>query len=136
MQTRECFELEETHLGERPGSMLRVRGDVTHREAPRLRRGLLDAIEKAHGAPLVVDLAAVHKMDTSGVAVLVEGLGRSLEDGGNVLLCAPSESVRRVFELAGLEEALNRCFSCMEELWPRLPSGHDKGRQKASGARA
>ncbi len=136
MQTQERFEVEESRLGERPGSMLRVVGDVTHREAPRLRRRLLEAIEKAHGAPLVVDLAAVHRMDTSGVAVLIEGLGRSLQDGGNVLLCAPSDSVRRVFELAGLEEALNRCFSCMEELWPRLPKGNGKTGERNHGDRA
>jgi anti-anti-sigma regulatory factor len=54
------------------------------------------------------------------MAVLVEGLARSLERGGDLYLTAPRESVRRVFELAGLPEALDRCFSCIEEVGPRL----------------
>lgn len=136
MKSEVAFELKEEKLGEREHGMLRLSGEVTFRDAAKLRKILLDRIEESAGAPLIVDLAGVDHMDTAAMAVLVEGLGRSLEDGGNLLLCAPSDSVRHVFELAGLQEALNRCFSCMEELWPRLDE-HDRQRfGQRSGADA
>jgi anti-anti-sigma regulatory factor len=67
------------------------------------------------------------------MAVLVEGLARSLEKGGDLYLTAPRDSVRRVFELAGLPEALDRCFSCIEEVGPvtRLRALTDGPREQA-----
>lgn len=114
------LEIDEEALGKRPGGLLRVRGVATFREAPELRERLFEAIDRAGGAPTIVDLESVSRIDTAAVAVLVEGLARSLEAGGDLFLTAPSVSVQRVFELAGLPEALNRCFSCIEEVGPRI----------------
>ena len=115
-----ALEISEQPLGNRPGGLLRLRGVATYREAPFLRDRLLGAIERAQGKPTIADLEGVVRMDTVAMAVLVEGLARSLELGGDLYLSAPRDSVRRVFELAGLPEALNRCFSCIEEVGPRL----------------
>jgi anti-anti-sigma factor len=112
--------ISEQPLGNRAGGLLRLSGAATYREAPYLRERLLGAIERAQGKPTIADLEGVVRMDTVAMAVLVEGLARSLELGGDLYLSAPRESVRRVFELAGLPEALNRCFSCIEEVGPRL----------------
>lgn len=114
------LEIAEEPIGARPGGLLRVRGVATFREAPELRERLFEAIDRAAGAPTIVDLEGVARIDTAAVAVLVEGLARSLEAGGDLFLTAPSVSVQRVFELAGLPEALNRCFSCIEEVGPRV----------------
>lgn len=115
-----ALEISEQPLGNRPGGLLRLKGTATYREAPYLRERLLGAIEHAEGKPTIADLEGVVRMDTVAMAVLVEGLARSLELGGDLYLSAPRDSVRRVFELAGLPEALNRCFSCIEEVGPRL----------------
>jgi anti-anti-sigma factor len=115
-----ALEISEQPLGNRPGGLLRLRGTATYREAPYLRERLLAAIERADGRPTIADLEGIERVDTVAMAVLVEGLARSLELGGDLYLTAPRESVRRVFELAGLPEALNRCFSCIEEVGPRL----------------
>lgn len=112
------LEIREEPLGKRQGGLLRLRGEATYREAPRLREQLFDAIDRARGGPTIADLENVERMDTAALAVLVEGLARSLEKGGDLYLAAPRESVRRVFELAGLPEALDRCFSCIEEVGP------------------
>ncbi|HVS65020.1 MAG TPA: STAS domain-containing protein [Thermoanaerobaculia bacterium] len=95
-----------------------MRGAATYREAPALRERLFATIDQAGGAPTIAHLEDVERMDTAALAVLVEGLARSLEKGGDLYLTAPRESVRRVFELAGLPEALDRCFSCIEEVGP------------------
>jgi anti-anti-sigma factor len=114
------LEISEAPLGSRAGGLLRLRGVATYREAPFLRERLLGAIERGEGKPTIADLEGVERIDTVAMAVLVEALARSLELGGDLYLTGPRDSVRRVFELAGLPEALNRCFSCIEEVGPRL----------------
>ena len=59
-----------------------------------------------------MELQEVEHIDTAAMAVLVEGLVATHENGPAVFLVSPNESVRRVFELAGLEDALLRCYSC------------------------
>ena len=114
------LQIVEEPLGKRSGGLLRLRGSVTYREAPELRERLFAAIDAAQGAPTIAHLEDVERMDTAALAVLVEGLARSLENGGDLFLTAPRLSVRRVFELAGLPEALDRCFSCIEEVGPGM----------------
>jgi anti-anti-sigma factor len=114
------LEIREEPLGKRPGGLLRIRGTATYRQAPKLREHLFSAIDRAGGKPTIADLEGIERIDTAAMAVLVEGLARSLEKGGDLYLTAPRESVRRVFELAGLPEALDRCFSCIEEVGPRI----------------
>ncbi|HUP23436.1 MAG TPA: STAS domain-containing protein [Thermoanaerobaculia bacterium] len=115
-----ALQISELPLGNRVGGLLRLRGVATYREAPYLRERLFEAIERGQGKPTIADLEGVERIDTVAMAVLVESLARSLELGGDLYLTGPRCSVRRVFELAGLPEALNRCFSCIEEVGPRL----------------
>lgn len=97
-------------------AVLHLRGHATFRQAPELRRRLFDAID-GHDVPrLVVELGEVEKMDTAAMAVLVEGLIATRRDGPDVFFCTPSDSVRKVFHLAGLEEALSRCVGCLGDV--------------------
>jgi anti-sigma B factor antagonist len=96
--------------------MLRLRGSATYHEAPELRRALFEAIGRAQDKNLVVELEKVERMDTAALAVLVEGLMATRDGDPAVFLMHPSESVRRVFRLAGLEDALTRCFDCWEDV--------------------
>lgn len=103
-------------------AVLHLRGRATFREAPELRSRLFAAIA-AHGAGhrLVVELAEVEHIDTAGMAVLVEGLIATRRQGPDVFFCTPSESVHKVFRLAGLEEALERCYGCLGDV-PSTPA--------------
>ena len=101
-------------------SALRVRGRVRHLEATPLRRVLLDWIGSAEEPRLVIELGQVEDMDTSGAAVLVEALLAGRERGKRVLLCSPSESVLRLFRLAGFEDALRACCPTVAEARLRL----------------
>ncbi len=93
-------------------NVLTVRGRVTHREAPLLRRRLFAAIDDSRER-LVVALEGVETMDTAAVAVLVEGLLATRQKSTEIFFCTPSASVRAVFKLAGLEQALERCYGCL-----------------------
>jgi anti-sigma B factor antagonist len=115
--------------GEEDASLLEVRGRVTYREAPALRRALFDAIDNGSKDSLAVDLSEVERMDTAGLAVLIEALLATRGKGPEIRLCRPSDQVRRVFQLAAfvrlvsevptaaLDEALRRC-RCWEDERP------------------
>jgi hypothetical protein len=49
------------------------------------------------------------------MAVLVEGLAASRDGGPDLYLFHANESVSRVFELADLDEALLRCYTCWDD---------------------
>ncbi len=96
--------------------MLHLRGRASYREAPELRRTVFDAISVSADKNLVVELDEVETMDTAAMAVLVEALMATRDGDPSMFLMSPSDSVRRVFRLAGLEEALTRCYNCWEDL--------------------
>src|SRR5437762_5608769 len=53
---------------------------------------------------LVVDLSRVTYMDSSGLAVLIEGMQKVQEYGGKFALAGPQESVQHIFEIARLDQ--------------------------------
>ncbi len=96
--------------------MLHLRGRASYREAPQLRQAVFDAISVSADKNLVVELGEVETIDTAALAVLVEALMATRSGHPSMFLMCPSDSVRRVFRLAGLEEALTRCYHCWEDL--------------------
>jgi len=85
-----------------------------------LRKALLDWIRASAQSRLIIELDGVDDMDTSGAAVLVEALVAGRDQGKRVLLCSPSDSVVRLFRLAGFEEALRACCATSAEARRRL----------------
>ena len=53
---------------------------------------------------LVVDLAKVTYLDSSGLAVFIEGMQSVQEYGGKFRLANVQESVRHIFEIARLDQ--------------------------------
>ena len=102
---------------------LALDGVASYREAAELRTALFEAIERARGGNLVVELRELDHVDTAAMAVLIEGLLATRDAGPNVYLIHSNESVRRVFELAGFEDALMRCFGCWDDLPESLAAG-------------
>ncbi len=100
--------------------ILSLVGGIDYRSAPELRERVFSALDATADGPLLVDLAEVRSIDTAGMAVLVEALVASRERGSQLFLCGAGEAVRKVFRLAGLQEALEHCTSCREEAERRL----------------
>lgn len=100
---------------------LSLAGAASYREAPELRRVMFEAISVAEDKNLVVDLEQIESMDTAAMAVLVEALMATRDGEPAIFLMCPSESVRRIFRLAGLEEALTRCYTCWDDLTNTIP---------------
>ena len=94
---------------------LRLSGNASFREAAELRRMVFAAIDEAGDGNLVVQLEDVDRIDTAGMAVLLEALKATHDRGPDLYLVGAGESVRKVFELAGYEDALVRCYGCWGE---------------------
>ncbi|MEN3284437.1 MAG: anti-sigma factor antagonist [Solirubrobacteraceae bacterium] len=102
-----------------------VRGEVELATAPVLTAALEEGIRRSSG-PFVVDLAAVDFLDSSGIHCLVRAralLGR--DDRALALICPPNH-VRRVLELAGIDE-LVPVYGSREELARALTPPPDAG---------
>jgi anti-sigma B factor antagonist len=76
-------------------------GDIDFGSSPEARRVLLDTLENEGG--LLVDLAAVAYIDSSGVASLIEAFQSAKGSGSRFALVAVSDAAMRVLRLAHLE---------------------------------
>jgi anti-sigma B factor antagonist len=96
-----AFAIERASLKGAPGVL--VRGEVDLATAPTLTEELDAAMRDGEGA-FVVDLCDVSFLDSSGVGVLLHAravLGR--EERDFVVVCPPG-AVRRIFEMAGIDD--------------------------------
>ncbi|HEX3333869.1 MAG TPA: STAS domain-containing protein [Acidimicrobiales bacterium] len=66
-------------------------------------RGLAERLRGPREALIVVDLAGLTFLDSSGLGVLHEARRKAIEDGGSLVLCNPGAIVQRVLELTGLD---------------------------------
>jgi anti-sigma B factor antagonist len=79
-----------------------LEGDIDLEHAPAVRKLLLDAV--ARGKQVIVDLARVTYIDSSGVANLVEALQAANRQRSKLRLAAVGAQVRRVLTLARLDK--------------------------------
>ena len=116
-----AFQTEVTSIPEIPeAGTVHLRGRVTFEDAPEFRETILDELSTTAASKVVLELGGIEEMDTSGAAVLAEALKLGQQRGLRVLLCSPSESVLRIFRLAGFEDVLNHCCADPQETWERL----------------
>lgn len=79
-----------------------VAGEIDASNADHLREAVVDALDAR--STLVIDLAGVTFMDSSGLSVLNHALTQVAEQEGKLTLRAPSSSVRRLLEITGLTD--------------------------------
>jgi anti-sigma B factor antagonist len=79
-----------------------IRGEIDLHNSPKLRIRLLHLLEENTPAKLILNLAEVPYMDSSGVAVLVEMLRRLRKTQGTVTLAVLQPRVRGILEIAQL----------------------------------
>ena len=84
-------------------NVLQLTGEIDLHISPEVRQALRTIIEKKPKI-LVVDLAKVTFIDSSGLAVLIEGMQKVQEYGGKLALANLQESVRHIFEIARLDQ--------------------------------
>jgi len=83
-------------------SVVRLSGEIDLRTSPTLHARLLELVE-ARPKQLVIDLAGVSYVDSSGVGTLVDVKRQMEKRGGRVTLVGLQERVRSVLEITRLD---------------------------------
>ncbi|MDP1807822.1 MAG: STAS domain-containing protein [Acidimicrobiales bacterium] len=96
-------ELHVSVSGSEPAYEVRLLGELDMSTAPQLREELLRLVSE--GATMVtVDLSELAFVDSTGLSVLITGLKRLRQQGGEMALRSPTPGTRRVLEITGLTE--------------------------------
>lgn len=83
---------------------VKLRGDLDIASAPELREQLLVLLDRRTPSCLIVDLAELDFIDSSGAAVLVNTDRRARLLGCTLALVAPQAAVSRVLQISGLDQ--------------------------------
>ena len=84
-------------------TVIQLTGELDAYTSARFREVMVDAIENG-GENLIVSMADVEYIDSSGLGALVGGLRRSSERNGRIVIVCAQRQVRKVFEITGLEK--------------------------------
>ena len=122
------FEVLDFALAEVSG--VAVRGEVELATAPRLTAALDERIRRTSG-PFVIDLSTVDFLDSCGIHCLVRARALLGRDDRPIALVCPPGNVRRVLELAALDE-LFPLYRSRAELSAALRRARSASRQARS----
>jgi len=99
------FELSEEELDDRT-HVIAVSGEIHVSTAPEFSVRLNDAIERGKTA-VVLDLAAVEFIDSTGLSVLLSGLRQVTRAHGRMALVCTNPTVLRLFEITRLDKTFD-----------------------------
>lgn len=92
--------------GDQTAPVVVVRGEIDVATSPQLRNEL-NALVARGAQHITIEFGEVSFVDSSGLGVLVGTYKRLREDGsGSIRIVGAQPSVRKVFEITGLESAL------------------------------
>ncbi|GAF12094.1 anti-sigma F factor antagonist [Bacillus sp. JCM 19046] len=80
--------------------LIRLEGELDHHAAKELRARVEALI--AHTTHIVLNLEKLSFMDSSGLGVILGRYKQVKANGGEMIVCAISPSVERLFEMSGL----------------------------------
>ena len=86
-----------------PPNVLPLNGEIDLHVSPEVAESLRTIIA-AKPKHLVVDLTQVTYVDSSGLAVLIEGMQKVQQYGGKFGLAGVQEDVKHVFDIARLDQ--------------------------------
>ncbi|MEQ8962561.1 MAG: STAS domain-containing protein [Coleofasciculus sp. C2-GNP5-27] len=87
-------------------SIVRPTGQVNASNAVELDRQLKSAILSDRSATVLVDMQQVETLDSAGLGVLVSALRLAQQRNQRFSLCGIGNSVRMIFELTQLDQAM------------------------------
>jgi stage II sporulation protein AA (anti-sigma F factor antagonist) len=81
---------------------IRLSGELDHHSAESLRQQAAETIETYDIRHIVLNLEQLSFMDSSGLGVILGRYKQIQQKHGEMVVCAISPSVKRLFELSGL----------------------------------
>lgn len=82
--------------------LIRLNGELDHHTAEKLRKEAESAIKKHNINHIVLNLKELHFMDSSGLGVILGRYKQIQKKGGEMIICAISPPVKRLFDMSGL----------------------------------
>ncbi|WP_206425348.1 anti-sigma F factor antagonist [Staphylospora marina] len=86
--------------------VVRLVGELDHHASERVRQTIEQELAKGYTANLVLNLADLEFMDSSGLGVILGRYRKVSELGGKMALCSIRPSVGRLMEMYGLYKIL------------------------------
>lgn len=90
-----------------PTTTIALAGELDPATAPQLDQAIQTATEIEGLQRLVLDLAGLTFIDSSGLRVFVTARQSLTDSGGELVLRSPSTTVRRLLDITGLGEVLS-----------------------------
>lgn len=85
-------------------AVLSLGAEVDMSRSPELRTAIQQVFAELKPRRLVIDLAGVEYMDSSGLATLVEAMRTAKASASAIVLCGMQPKVRAIFEIARLHQ--------------------------------
>lgn len=82
--------------------LVRLSGELDHHTADELRSQITNTIENRNVLHIVLNLGNLSFMDSSGLGVILGRYKQINNNGGKMVVCSISPSVKRLFEMSGL----------------------------------
>ncbi|KMK76107.1 anti-sigma F factor antagonist [Alkalihalobacillus pseudalcaliphilus] len=82
--------------------LIRLEGELDHHTAELLRTKVEDKLKQTNIKHIVLSLKQLTFMDSSGLGVILGRYKQIKSLGGEMVVCAISPSVKRLFEMSGL----------------------------------
>lgn len=82
--------------------VVRLEGEIDHHEASQLRKEWQGYIQQEEIVHVILNLANVHFMDSSGIGVILGRYKEIMSKGGELVVCHVTAPVERLFAMAGL----------------------------------
>ena len=81
-------------------------GEINHHNAVFVRQKIDEKIQELNSKNLVLDLAEVSFMDSSGLGLVMGRYQRMQEIGGTLAIANPGAEHKKLFKLAGLNKLI------------------------------
>lgn len=82
--------------------LVRLDGELDHHTAEELRSKLNDKLEQHSIVHIVMNLEALSFMDSSGLGVILGRYKQIKSQGGQMVVCSISPTIKRLFEMSGM----------------------------------
>ncbi|GAB7386200.1 anti-sigma F factor antagonist [Bacillaceae bacterium] len=86
--------------------IVRLYGELDHHTSDQLRTSVEEMIEKHDIHHIVLSLADLRFMDSSGIGVILGRYKQIAQKGGKMVVCSINPTIHRLFELSGLFKIL------------------------------
>ncbi|MBA9027266.1 MULTISPECIES: anti-sigma F factor antagonist [Bacillaceae] len=81
---------------------IRLRGELDHHTAVELKQQAESVLEKQEIKHIVLNLKELTFMDSSGLGVILGRYNQIKKNDGEMVVCAISPSIKRLFDMSGL----------------------------------